>query len=70
MSIIDSISTSAIIEALIRTLTIPCPDCAGATDDPNFFCVTCNCEGGDGGINVVNYLREHPEIIIYKGLNK
>jgi hypothetical protein len=34
----------------LEELVINCPDCQYRTDDPQYTCTTCWCEGGDGVI--------------------
>lgn len=52
-----------IIASTIHYITIDCPACAGLTDDEQYFCPVCNCNGGDGIINVVDYIKNNPEIL-------
>lgn len=43
----------------IKRLEINCPECEWMEDD-QYTCTTCWCEGGDGKINVYEWLRDHP----------
>ena len=48
-----------------KKLTIDCPDCEFMYDDDQYQCAICGCEGGQGKINVFQYLTEHPSMIYY-----
>jgi hypothetical protein len=52
----------------IRYWTHDCPDCQGIDDD-QYFCTTCLCEGGNGTVNVIAYLIEHPHVAKELGLS-
>ena len=54
-------SRKAVIES-IRDAFSFCPDCANIEDE-QYTCTTCWCQGGDGEINVFNYLAEHPHLV-------
>lgn len=41
----------------IKNLYIDCPDCK-YMDDDQYTCTTCWCQGGNGRINVINWLNE------------
>lgn len=43
----------------IKRIEIDCPECKWMEDD-QYTCTTCWCEGGDGKINVYEWLRDHP----------
>jgi hypothetical protein len=43
----------------IKRIEINCPECEWMDDD-QYTCTTCWCEGGDGKINVYEWLRDHP----------
>jgi hypothetical protein len=45
----------------IKKVEIKCPDCESMCDDDQYTCTTCWCEGGDGRINVFQWLKDHPE---------
>jgi DNA-directed RNA polymerase subunit RPC12/RpoP len=47
----------------IKSLYIDCPECTGFTDDEQYTCTTCWCQGGDGRINVFDYIKEHPDVL-------
>lgn len=42
----------------IKTLEIDCPECL-YMDDDQYQCTTCWCGGGNGKINVFEYLSEY-----------
>ena len=41
----------------IRYLYIDCPDCESMTDDDQYTCTTCWQEGGNGRLNVSDYVN-------------
>jgi len=43
----------------IKETTINCPDCEDFYGDEQYTCATCWCEGGQGKINVYNWLKEN-----------
>jgi len=45
----------------INDLQIDCPDCEYMSDDEQYTCTTCWCEGGNGRINVVQWIKENPK---------
>jgi len=45
----------------INYLQIDCPDCKYMSDDEQYTCTTCWCEGGNGRINVVQWIKENPK---------
>lgn len=45
----------------ILDLEIECPECAFVEDD-QYTCPICWCTGGNGKINVVNFLTENPDM--------
>lgn len=47
----------------IKKLEIPCPDCECMYSDDQYTCTTCWCEGGQGTINVVEWIKDNPEVI-------
>ena len=44
----------------IKYLYIDCPACKWMTADEQYTCTTCWCEGGNGRINVVQWIKENP----------
>jgi hypothetical protein len=46
----------------IKRLEIDCPECKYMEDD-QYTCTTCWCEGGNGRINVFQWLKEHPSAL-------
>jgi hypothetical protein len=42
----------------IQQIYIDCPECEYLTDDEQYICTLCWCEGGNGKINVYNYIKE------------
>lgn len=55
-----------IILERIKELEIDCPDCEDLDMDDQYTCVTCWCEGGNGRLNVMDYLKEKPYLLEYK----
>jgi hypothetical protein len=47
----------------IKSLYIDCPECTGFIDDEQYTCTTCWCQGGDGRINVFDYIKEHSDVL-------
>jgi hypothetical protein len=47
----------------IKSIEIDCPDCKYIEDD-QYTCTTCWCEGGDGGIRIFDWLKEHPKVFL------
>jgi DNA-directed RNA polymerase subunit RPC12/RpoP len=47
----------------IKNLRVDCPDCHGLYDDDQYTCTTCWHEGGNGSINVFDWLQENPEVL-------
>lgn len=47
----------------IRQLEIICPDCADMYSDDQYTCTTCWCEGGQGRINVIEWLKDNLNIL-------
>lgn len=50
------------IKELLEDLEINCPDCGGI-DDEQYTCTTCWCQGGEGKIKVLLFLRENKEYL-------
>ena len=48
----------------IQDLRIDCPYCKYMTDDEQYTCTTCWHEGGNGTINVFEWLKEHQSVFI------
>jgi hypothetical protein len=44
----------------IKRVEIDCPDCRWMDSDEQYACTTCWCEGGNGKINVYEWLKENP----------
>ena len=44
----------------IKNLEIDCPDCK-YMDDDQYTCTVCWCEGGNGKINVFEWIKENPK---------
>ena len=47
----------------IKRLKIDCPDCKYMTDDDQYTCTTCWYQGGNGKINVLEWIAKNPEIL-------
>ena len=47
----------------IQSTYIDCPACEGLTDDEQYTCTTCWYQGGNGRINIFNYIKENPIIL-------
>ena len=47
----------------IKLVYIDCPECEGLTDDEQYTCTTCWCEGGNGRINIFDYIKENPNVL-------
>lgn len=47
----------------VRRLKIDCPACASIGDDDQYTCTTCWNEGGNGKIDVFNWIAENLEAI-------
>ena len=45
----------------IKMLIIDCPDCKWIYDE-QYTCTTCWSEGGNGTINVFDWIKKHPKI--------
>ena len=45
----------------IKNLEIDCPDCEYIYSDEQYMCTMCWCEGGQGKINLFNFLIDNPE---------
>ena len=45
----------------IKTLEIDCLDCIGIEGDEQYTCPTCWCQGGNGKINVFEWLVDYPD---------
>ena len=43
----------------IKLVEINCPDCEDFYGDDQYTCDTCWCEGGQGKINVYEWLKEN-----------
>lgn len=41
----------------IKDLNIDCPDCQWVEDE-QYTCTTCWCQGGNGRINIVEFLKD------------
>lgn len=48
----------------INYLTIDCPDCEYMGSDDQYTCTTCWCEGGNGRINIISYLKDNPNSLV------
>jgi hypothetical protein len=46
----------------IKLLEIDCPECKDMEDD-QYTCTTCWNEGGNGRINIFQFLKEHPNMM-------
>lgn len=46
----------------IKAIQIDCPECKYIGDD-QYTCTTCWYQGGDGRINVLNWIKEHKNIL-------
>lgn len=46
----------------IYRLVVDCPECKYMEDD-QYTCTTCWHEGGNGKLNVFNWLKDHPEYL-------
>ena len=46
----------------LRDIKVDCPACK-YMDDDQYTCTTCWKEGGNGKINAIEYLKEHPHLI-------
>lgn len=42
----------------IKSIYIDCIECEYITDDEEYTCTLCWCEGGNGKINVFKYIKE------------
>ena len=47
----------------IKSTYIDCPACEGLTDDEQYTCTTCWYQGGNGRINIFDYIKENPSIL-------
>ena len=47
----------------IQSTYIDCPACEGLTDDEQYTCTTCWYQGGNGRINIFDYIKENPSIL-------
>lgn len=43
----------------IKRLLVDCPDCESMSDDDQYTCTTCWCEGGNGKIKVIEWIDEN-----------
>ncbi len=50
------------VKSSLESLTIECPDCKDYEDD-QYTCTECWCQGGNGKISVLEFLRAHPEVL-------
>ena len=48
----------------IKELHVNCPDCGDVTYDDQYTCTTCWNQGGNGSINVAEYIKEN--ILLFK----
>ena len=48
---------------IISELIIDCPECEFMYSDDQYTCTTCWSEGGQGTINVFNYIKENKDIL-------
>lgn len=48
----------------IKSIEIDCPDCESMGDDDQYTCTVCWCEGGNGKINLYEWLKEHPKFLL------
>ena len=51
-----------IVEA-IKSAEIDCPDCEYMSSDDQYTCTTCWCQGGNGKLNVFDYIKANREIL-------
>lgn len=42
----------------IKNIEIDCPECQNMEDD-QYTCTTCWCEGGNGRINIFDWIKNH-----------
>lgn len=47
----------------ISDLTVSCPECECMYSDDQYQCGTCWSQGGQGRINVLNYLKENKKLL-------
>ena len=47
----------------IKKASIDCPDCEYQNEDDQYTCVTCWCVGGNGKLNVFEYIKEHKSVL-------
>jgi DNA-directed RNA polymerase subunit RPC12/RpoP len=47
----------------IKRLYVDCPDCSSMGDDDQYTCTTCWNQGGNGRINVYEYLKNHKDLL-------
>ena len=45
----------------IKNLEVDCPACEGLTDDEQYTCTICWNQGGNGKINVFEWLKDYIE---------
>ena len=50
----------------ISELHVDCPDCENIGSDDQYTCTSCWCQGGNGKINVLEYLKENYKLKIKK----
>lgn len=62
---------SEIVE-IIKNVIIDCLDCPDCqwVDDYQYCYTTCWCQGGNGKIDVVSYLKDHKSVMVELGLIK
>jgi len=42
---------------------VNCPDCEDVYSDDQYTCTTCWNQGGQGEINVLDFIKNNPEIL-------
>lgn len=45
------------VNEVIKYLKIDCPDCESMYSDNQYTCTTCWCEGGQGKLNLLDYVK-------------
>lgn len=46
----------------LRDIKVDCPACKWMEDE-QYTCTTCWHEGGNGTINAIEYLKDHPHLV-------
>jgi len=47
------------IKERISELVVDCPDCEFFGGDDQYTCTVCWCQGGEGTINVLDWIKEN-----------